>query len=400
MRVLMFGWEFPPFNSGGLGVACEGLLRGLTQAGSDVTFVLPRPLDVRAAAGRIVFADNRPAQAGAAGPPVGYLSAGLPGQAAGSAVNGLLEDVIAYARRARGLASKFPHDVIHAHDWLSFPAGLQARGASGKPLVVHVHATEFDRTGDAANPAIVEIERRGLAQADRIIAVSAYTKEKILSHYGVAADKVDVVHNAIDDPSGESSIGPAVLRQMKAAGKKIVLFVGRLTLQKGPDYFMQAARKIAAHEPRAIFVVAGAGDMERRMIEDAARFGLADRVLFTGFIRDRDLARVYRAADVFVMPSVSEPFGITCLESLSHRVPAVISRQSGVAEAVSHCLKIDFWDIDDMAAKILAVLRYPSLQQTLAGNGQEESGKFRWPQAAEKCLEVYRKAMQKLKVRE
>lgn len=402
----MFGWEFPPFNSGGLGVACEGLLRGLTAEGADVTFVLPRTVPVETAAGRLVFADEGIVEDGAVTALAAktllspYLSAtlysSLRAKFGAGFSNDLFEEVARYALRAESIAAKESFDVIHAHDWLSFPAALEAKRISGKPLVVHVHATEYDRTGNLSpDGRIVEIERAGLEAADRIIAVSEFTRRKIVDAYGVSAQKIDVVHNAIDEP--EPSLGRAVLDGLRASGKKIVLFVGRLTLQKGPDYFVRAAHKVSLLCPEAVFVVVGSGEMQRRMIEDAANLGIADRMLFTGFLRDRELARVYRAADVFVMPSVSEPFGITCLESLAHGVPAVISRQSGVAEAVGHCLKTDFWDVDDMAAKILSVLRYRALAADMADNGRKESGRFTWQIAAKKCLETYRKAAEKAK---
>ena len=403
----MFGWEFPPFNSGGLGVACEGLLRGLTGQGADVAFVLPRTVPVEGGAGRMLFADDGAVENGSVSALTArlllspYVSAALYSSlrtklGAADFAGDLFEEVARYALRAASIARQESFDVIHAHDWLSFPAAIEAKRVSGRPFVAHVHATEYDRTGNMApDGRIVEIERAGLETADRIIAVSDFTRRKIVEAYGIAADKIDVVHNAIDEPA--PAVGRAILDERRAAGKKIVLFVGRLTLQKGPDYFVRAAKIVSRLCPEAMFVVVGAGDMQRRMIDDAAAMGIADKMLFTGFLRDRELARVYRGAHVFVMPSVSEPFGITCLESLVHGVPAVISRQSGVAETVGTCLKADFWDVEDMAAKIVAILRYGALAADMSANGRKESTRFTWEAAAKKCLETYRKAAEKAK---
>lgn len=394
-RVLMFGWELPPFNSGGLGVASYGLAQALAQQGAQITFVLPRRVDIKVPFMKLVFASDIPftkeqrenfgAYAGVA------VSKKIPGmrrtvQAEGS----LLSEVIAYARRAARIAREEPHDIIHAHDWLSFPAGMVSMSLSHAPMVAHVHATEYDRSGDQVNQTVSMIEQEGCERADRVIAVSDFTRHQIVNHYHVPESRVDVVYNGVQTAL---PLVQSTLTSLKKSGKKIVLFVGRITLQKGPDYFLQAAAQVAAHEPQAMFLVAGSGDMERAMIMMAARLGISDRMLFVGFLRDRELASVYRTADVFVMPSVSEPFGIAALESMAYRTPVIVSKQSGVAELVRNALKVDFWDTREMAHKILAVLRYQSLQKSLSQFGADEVQAYTWERAAQECLRVYEKLM-------
>ena len=289
-----------------------------------------------------------------------------------------------------------PFDVIHAHDWLTYPAGIALARASGKPLVVHVHSTEFDRTGTSEtagslNQRVYDIERRGMMSAMRVLAVSELTKNICTKRYGVAADKVDVVYNGISDARLQP--GPADSIRSK---DKIVLFLGRITLQKGPEYFIAAAKRVLEKVPDAKFIMAGAGDMEVRMIELAAELGIGHRVLFTGFLRGNDVERIYRMADCYVMPSVSEPFGLAPLEAMRADVPVIISKQSGVSEVLTHALKVDFWDTDEIANKIVAVLKYPPLGQTLREHGSFELRKLTWEGAAEACVKSYARAQQDL----
>jgi glycosyltransferase involved in cell wall biosynthesis len=390
----MFGWEFPPHNSGGLGTACEGLTRALAAEQVAVTFVLPRTASVTADFLRWRFAGLENFKFC---PVPGLLQPYITGEVydrlraeAGPSVYGhnLLAEVRLYAERARQIALEEDYDVIHAHDWLAFPAGLMAKRASGKPLVVHVHATEFDRGGGAGvNQAVYEIEREGMKTADRIIAVSQWTKDIVVAKYGIPAAKVSVVHNGI--ALGDYAARPAKLTELKAHGSKIVLFVGRITLQKGPDYFVQTARRVLELEPRTYFVMVGSGDMEGQVIRLAAELGVADHFIFPGFLRGAELNEVYQAADLYVLPSVSEPFGITPLESLANGTPVLVSKQSGVAEVLSHALKADFWDIDEMTNQIVSVLRHPPLRQTLADCGAREAGGVSWGKAAVKCLDIY-----------
>ena len=304
----------------------------------------------------------------------------------------LIDEVRRYGAYAGELAKRRSFDIIHAHDWLSFPAGLAAKRVSGKPLVVHVHATEFDRTGGTGvNQEVYKIEREGMHLADAIVAVSQWTKNLIVKHYGVAPEKVTVVHNGID--AGDYRPLPDRLAALKRAGEKIVLFVGRITLQKGPDYFIRAARRVLELEPKTYFIVAGSGDMEGQTLREAAALGIADRVIFTGFVRGQELDALYQSADLYVLPSVSEPFGITPLESLVNGTPVIVSYQSGVAEVLRHALKVDFWDTEELANQIIAVLRHPALYQTLKQYGGEEVKKVTWTAAAAKCLDLYHRLL-------
>jgi glycosyltransferase involved in cell wall biosynthesis len=274
-------------------------------------------------------------------------------------------------------------DVVHAHDWMTFPAASAVAERSGKPLVVHVHSTEFDRAGDNVNQAVYDIERAGMHAAHKVIAVSRLTKRICTERYGVPEDKVAVVYNAVacnGDACASADLDPR---------DRIVLFLGRITMQKGPEYFLAAARKVLEKVPEAKFVMAGDGDQFRRTVELAAGMGIGHRVLFAGFLRGEDVARAFRMAAVYVMPSVSEPFGIAPLEALAHGVPVIISKQSGVSEVLSHALKVDFWDINEMANKIISVLRRPVLREALRENGSREVRKFDWLHAARACLDVY-----------
>lgn len=384
-KVLMFGWEFPPYNSGGLGTACEGLVRALQMEGSDVTFVLPREIPVSLPGVKFVFA----------GVPLGgygaYLSDGEFGKLYGGS---LVDQVKLYGEKAREIARREHFDVIHAHDWLSFEAGLEAKAVSGKPLLVHVHATEFDRTGGRdVNPAVYEIEKRGLREADGVIAVSNFTKQMLIDRYSADPKKISVVHNGIPEvpKSEEGEEWSMNLQALKHNNQKIVLFLGRLTLQKGPDYFLQAAQRVLEKYPNVRFVIAGAGDMENQIVRLSAELGISSKVLFAGFVRGKELTALYRAADLYVMPSVSEPFGIAPLESLVQGTPVLISKQSGVSEIIKHALVADFWDVDDMADKIISVLKNPSLHRTLSKNGQNEARNATWKKAAEKVGATYKK---------
>ncbi len=399
----MFGWEFPPHNSGGLGVACQGLAGGLVSLGAKVTFVLPKKLDCKQENYEFVFADeekeiktikiNSP------------LSPYLNSQSYCSIIEGLasrqiyrrdlIAEVLRYAVCAEKIALRLAgdFDVIHCHDWLSLPAGMAAKNATGKPLVFHIHATEYDRVGvDGLNREICLIEKQGFKAADAVAAVSGYTKRRIVDCYGANAQKITVVPNAVNRAEYAAPLADEFLK-LKKNGKKIVLFVGRLTFQKGPDYFLKAAQAVSRIDKNALFVFSGSGDMERWLIEEGARLGLAGNVVFAGFLRGVDLARLYKMADLYVMPSVSEPFGLTSLEALASGTPILISRQSGVGEMVSHCLKVDFWDTDQMAAKILAALRYPALGDELRQNGSVEVQKFDWVDSARKCMDIYQQIL-------
>jgi len=299
----------------------------------------------------------------------------------------LMSQVQQYARFALRACAGESFDVIHAHDWLTYPAGLAVKQVTGKPLVVHVHSTEFDRSGPSVNQPVYDIERRGMHGADAVITVSQWTKNIVVSRYGVSSEKAEVVYNGVElDPTQPDNIG--IERR-----DKIVLYFGRITQQKGPEYFLRAARRVLEYMDDVKFVVAGSGDMAAHMIEAAASMGIGDKVLFTGFLRGRDIKRVFALADLYVMPSVSEPFGIAPLEAMSNDVPVIISKSSGVSEVLSHVLKVDFWDTDDMANKIIAVLRHPPLSRTLREHGAFEVRRLTWDGAAERCEQVYRRML-------
>lgn len=395
LKVLMFGWEFPPHNSGGLGTACFGLTRALSRD-TEVVFVLPKKITVNSDFTKMVFANSRAIKFHNVD---AFLYPYITEEMYREGVRyhhddiyglSLMDEVKRYAAKAGAIARNENCDIIHAHDWLSFLAGIEAKKATGKPLVVHVHATEFDRTGgQGVNTQVYEIEKAGLQAADAVIAVSNWTKNILVSKYGITPEKVTVVHNGIDFE--ECQAGPSHLQALRAAGNKIVLFVGRITMQKGPDYFVRAAKRVVEYRPNTMFVVSGSGDMERQMMREAAESGIGDKMLFAGFLRGADLNAVYQAADLYVLPSISEPFGITPLESLANGTPVLISKQSGVSEVLSHALKADFWDIDDMSDKIISTLDNPALYENLRKNGREEALRQTWNNAAEKCVSLYKK---------
>lgn len=393
LKVLMIGWELPPHNSGGLGVACWDLCEALFKDfKANITFTLPHDIRIDSPFMKIRSCDsinlNKIAKGIASTSAYSYPKRNLTQKEAINVEDDLVLQVDKYAEQIGYVVEGENFDVIHAHDWLSFKAGIKAKEILGKPLIVHVHSTEFDRAGgDFIYHRVSDIEKNGLEKADRIIAVSQFTKNKIIKHYKINPDKIEVVHNGVSYRRNEVSASD--ISALKKAGKRIVLFVGRITIQKGPDYFIKAARKVASVMDEAVFVMVGAGDMEQQMIEEAARLGLSDKVFFTGFVSGDEKNSLYKSADIYVMPSVSEPFGIVALESLINRTPILISKQSGVAETIKHALKVDFWDTEEMANKIIAVLKYKSLRNTLAKKGTKEAKNITWEAAAKKCNNIY-----------
>lgn len=389
----MFGWEFPPFNSGGLGVACLGLTHALSQLGLDVIFVMPKKLDLSVPWARIVFADETPVDHIAINTVMkAYATESSYSRerklvAGGIYADDLATEVRRYAVAAGKVAREEQFDVIYAHDWLSFGAGIEAKRATGKPLIVHVHATEFDRCGGAwgVNREVYDAEKAGMEAADVVIAVSEMTKKIIVREYGIPEWKVQVVYNGIDEQTAPKK-GDALprLRQLKHAGYRLVLFIGRITLQKGPDYFLRAAKRVVERNPKVLFILSGSGDMERKVMRLAAELGIGSQVLFTGFLSGAERHEVYESADLFVMPSVSEPFGIAALEAMRVKTPVLVSKQSGVSEVVRHVLKADFWDVDEMANMILAVVGFTGLRESLAENAAREAEKLTWAAAARK----------------
>lgn len=416
MKVLMFGWELPPYNSGGLGTACLGLTKSLAKQDIEVTFVLPFvPEDLKADHMKLLGAlqvsgklKNRVKVKMMQTILTGYMGAEEYGKALtehekiarlakGQQIYGrdIFEEVERYSANAGIIASSDEFDVIHCHDWMTYEAGINARRVLGKPLVLHVHATEFDRTGGNNNQHIYEIEKKGFMAADYICAVSQFTKDMVVQHYGISQDKIIVVHNGVEFSEGlYHDFEPHKLKKYH----KIVLYLGRITIQKGPDWFLKAAKLVHDRDPDVKFVFAGSGDMELRIIEEAAELGIAQDIIFTGFLRGKDIERAYQMADLYVMPSISEPFGITPLESMKNGTPVLISRQSGVSEVIRNAIKVDFWDTHKMAEKILEVLNDKEMHNKLKEQGIEEVKQVRWDDAARKCIEVYSRAVQQGKV--
>jgi len=407
-KILTFGWEYPPHNSGGLGVACRGLNRALARAGHDVQFVLPEKVPVQDEGIEFIFAtshlDTKTAKANtrnllktSAYKPSDY-SVGDETESnqkhfGDTTPHSLGDAVRLYGQKAAEIAKTRDFDVIHAHDWLSFLAGMKAKAVTEKPLVAHIHATAFDRSGgQGVNGEVYDIEKRGLEAADAVLAVSNYTKQIVVENYGIRERKVTPVYNGIDSQSPEGL--PPVLKHWKNQGGKVVLFLGRQTIQKGPDYFLEAARMLNKIREDVLFVMAGSGDMQKSLLEQAAAAGLADKVLFPGFVRGDKTHRLYQSADLYVLPSVSEPFGITPLESLLNETPVLISQQSGVSEVVDHALKVDFWKTDRMAAKMDAVLTHNPLKNELAKNGHRQAKNLTWDKPAARCVECYNQLTQ------
>jgi len=317
----------------------------------------------------------------------GSGQAGLLGPGKSGGYSGdLFAEVQRYASLAAEIARQETFDVVHAHDWMTFPAGLAVSGIKGVPLIVHVHSTEFDRSGVNIDQRIYDIERRGMHGAIKVIAVSYLTKNQITHQFGIDPGKVEVVYNAIET-SGDFDQEKFNITK----DEKIVLFLGRITMQKGPEYFLAAAKKVLELMDNVKFVMAGSGDMIRRTVQMAAELGIGHKVLFTGFPPRGRCGKVFRMADLYVMPSVSEPFGIAPLEAMSHDVPVIISKQSGVSEVLTHALKVDFWDINEMANKIIAVLKHPPLAATLRQHGSFEVRRLSWNDSARACVQVYEK---------
>ena len=425
----MFGWEFPPHIAGGLGTACYGLTRGLARNGVEVIFVVPKAYgDEDQRFIRVVNASDVDAiyRSGDADSDiwrhvkfmeinsnmVPYIS---PEQweeersrsekvgsihhdgdvwrerytFSGKYGANLLEEVARYAVVARQVAIELEgqFDVIHAHDWLTYYAGIAAKEVSGKPLVVHMHATEFDRSGENINTQTYAIERGGMEAADLVMAVSNLTRNIVINKYGIPAEKVMTVHNAVRFAEGNQE------EEERGVKDKIVTFLGRITYQKGPDYFVEAAAKVLKRTKNVRFVMAGSGDMMNHVIRRVARLGISDKFHFTGFLRGADVQKMFALSDVYVMPSVSEPFGISPLEAMKSNVPTIISKQSGVAEVLDYAVKVDYWDVDAMADAIYGLVTYPALGELFARKGLEEVTGLKWNNAAAKIKEGYERVI-------
>lgn len=405
MQILMFGWEFPPINSGGLGVACHGIVEGLICNGQNVFLVLPKVipemqmfdggafklLDAHKSGGSVEALEINSCLYSPYATMESYLNfiekLGINNVSSLYGSN-LFEEVYRYAAKGAAYAKKVPHDIIHTHDWLTAEAGIQAKNLSGKPHVMHVHATEFDRCGDNPNQQVYEMERRGMEHADRIIAVSEFTKKMLMKHYGVPEYKIDVVHNAVKPNFSTYHKSHHINKT-----DQVVLFLGRMTMQKGPDYFLQMAKKVLEHKKKVKFVMAGDGDMMEQVINMAVDLGIERNVLFSGFLKGDEVAHAYSVADLYVMPSVSEPFGITPLEAIRNGAPVLISKQSGVSEVIKNALRVDFWDIDEMANKVISVLSHPALHSTLKEQSAREVDRMSWAGQAKHILTSYNRAL-------
>lgn len=395
MKVLTFGWDFPPQTTGGLGIACQGLTRELANEGIEVVFVLPRSQKVHGSA-RFIFADIEKSMrirevASELVPYRGSQSMVDVYDAYGRRViysRTILEEVHAFAHKAAQIAKEETFDIIHAHDWTAYLAGVAAKIATGKPLVLHVHATAFDQAAsNNIDPEVFKIEQEAFAVADGIITVSNFTKNILVEKHNVDPAKISVVHNGCD--THEPPAYPKALQELRAQGKKIVLYHGRITIQKGVDYFIEAARKVISVDPNVVFVISGKGDMMSQIMNRVAVLGLSDHVIFAGALWYEERDQMYQSVDLVVMPSVSEPFGLVPLEAMQHGTPSLISKQSGVSEVISHVLKVDFWDVDEMANKILAALRYPVMRNQIVHEGKRELQKISWHHAALKVIALY-----------
>lgn len=424
MRVLMFGWEFPPHIAGGLGTACYGIVKGLAYNGVQTLFVMPSASgDEDQSAARIISASDVPVESVGStvdefldkvkfvrigSNMIPYVDPeefhemveserrlqsenlakciGTKFRFSGRYGSNLMEEVAHYAMVGGTIAMehKDEFDIIHAHDWLTYLAGIAAKELTGKPLVVHVHATSFDRgTEDQIDSRVYDIEKRGMMAADKVIAVSDLTRNIVINKYGIDPEKVVTVHNAVDFSGREN------VKVERGVRDKVVTFLGRITFQKGPEYFIEAAAKVLKRTKGVRFVMAGSGDMMNRCIRHVARLGISDRFHFTGFLRGAEVQKMFAMSDVYIMPSVSEPFGISPLEAMRSGVPAVISNQSGAAEVLKYAFKVDFWDVDAMADDIYALLKYPALADFAAREGYDEVNRLKWNIATAKLKNIY-----------
>ena len=421
MKALMFGWEFPPHILGGLGTASFGLTRGMAmQPDMDITFCIPKPWgDEDQSFLKIVgvnqvpivwkdvdreYVQQRVSKAGMNADQyykyrdhiyadfsyrhvtdLGCL------EFSGRYPDNLLEEINNYSIVAGVIARTEEYDIIHAHDWLTYPAGIHAKNVSGKPLVIHVHATDYDRSRGNVNPDVYAIEKNGMDNADHIITVSNLTRQTVIEKYHQDPAKVTTVHNAVEPMSPEI----LAIQDKKGVKDKVITFLGRITMQKGPEYFVEAAAKVLAKAPKTRFVMAGSGDMMNKMIRLAAERNISDRFHFTGFMKGKQVYEVLKASDVYVMPSVSEPFGISPLEAMQCGVPSIISKQSGCAEILDYAVKVDYWDIEAMADAMYSIITYPAMHEFLKVEGKKEVDNIKWEYAGQKVRRIYDQVINK-----
>lgn len=410
MKLLVLGWELPPHNSGGLGVACFQMAKALAEEGADIKFVLPYKADHQEADKfmDVIAASDIPPMVDKEShvTSMGAYSGNCPicGKRDCEHIRnygkGLVATTHRYADQVENLVrgENLHPNIIHAHDWLTMEAGARAKKASGSPLVVHVHATEFDRAGGhSGNPLIHDIEYFGMQAADRIFAVSQITKDIIVRQYGIPADKIEVVHNSID-PTEMSKVSLNTdnyryIKKMKSLGYKIVANIGRLTVQKGLNYLVEAAALALAKNPKLLFVISGSGELRDPLIELAADLGISDKVIFTGFIRGQRFRELYELADMFVMPSISEPFGLTPLEAAYYDTAIILSKTCGVGEVLNNVLRFDYWDTKKLADEIVGVSLSPALQWSLVDGVRNEYLNCNWGDVARKLMGQYRKVI-------
>ena len=415
MKALMFGWEFPPHILGGLGTASFGLTRGMAmQPDMDITFCIPKPWgDEDQSFLKIVGVNHVPVVWKDLDP--NYVEkqmakAGMNAEQyfryrdhiyadfsyrhvddlgcmefSGRYPDNLLEEINNYSIVAGVIARAEQYDIMHAHDWLTYPAGIHAKNVSGKPLVIHVHATDYDRSRGNVNPDVYAIEKNGMDNADHIITVSNLTRQTVIEKYHQDPAKVTTVHNAVEPLSPEI----LAIQDKKGVKDKVITFLGRITMQKGPEYFVEAAAKVLAKAPHARFVMAGSGDMMNQMIRLAAARHISDRFHFTGFMKGKQVYEVLKASDVYVMPSVSEPFGISPLEAMQCGVPSIISKQSGCAEILDYAVKVDYWDIEALADAMYSIITYPAMHEFLKVEGKKEVDNIKWEYAGQKVRRIY-----------
>ncbi len=389
----MLGWELPPHNSGGLGVACYQLCKALSKKGVGIEFVLPYTADHDIDFMNIHAAHPRGVQA-VQKSGIAYDSHKYIYEDGSEEWINIYDQQSAYEKSVGQLTTYVDFDVIHAHDWLTFRAGLRARQMSGKPLILHVHSIESDRSGQpgGGNPLVREIESMSFMMADRVIAVSDFTREAIVREYGIPRDKIDVVHNSLDLDMVESLDDANVhsyLQSMRNQGYRVVVNIGRLTIQKGLPNLLQAAKAVIDREPKTLFLIVGSGEQYHELIELAAELGISQNVMFTGFQRGKNWRDSFAIGDLFVMPSVSEPFGLTPLEAAGYGTPSLVSKQSGVVEMFHNCLKVDFWDINEMANQIVAVVQNDGLRDELHANALQEYNELSWHPAADRLMTWY-----------
>jgi glycosyltransferase involved in cell wall biosynthesis len=423
MKVLMFGWEFPPQITGGLGTACYGITKSLANLDVNVLFVVPKAVgnkDIRFAivqdAGEI---PSKYAESGSKGfwekvkykeifarlvPYIKPEDYSLKHKTdihklilrefnknqdftpfSGSYGIDLWNEMERYTLVTSLLARKEKYDIIHAHDWLTFPAAISAKNISGKPLITHIHSTEFDRNSSNISRDIYEIEKKGMDRSDKIITVSNYTRDIVITHYAIHPGKVLTIHNGVDKDSRSD-----MKRSERLFDEKIVTFLGRITFQKGPEYFIEAAYKVLQKQSNVRFVMAGSGDLMEKIVRQVTNLGISAKVSFPGFLKCDEVKKLFSKTDLFVMPSVSEPFGITTLEALKAKVPVIISKQSGVSEVIKNAIKVDYWDINALADAIYGILNYKILSDLLSSEGRKEANRLRWERTGKQILNVYK----------